>query len=321
MSIAELEPKATPGLKPIPSLPSQSRQKQAINVLKPTVDLPDLCRDLRELQRQRTCNLKSRIMIENRLTATVATASGYHAGMEAKERTKRLKAAGDMIRSVRSEGVTETEKHVAPLILSTLSAIDGFNLQIAAYESEMEQLAKQLPVASWVAEPSQRGFGILTLAKIVGECGDLNNYPAPGKLWKRMGCAPFESRGQMKMPSTWRGSKPSLSAEEWEECGYNPRRRSLAYLISDGLIKQNADGPYRARYDQAKARAAEVHPEWTVCKTCKGTGKSSRGTKCSNKCDNGKVMMHCHMHAALLCSKLLLKNLWIEWTDGGNDCY
>jgi hypothetical protein len=259
----------------------------AKNRVKPTCAVPTICQQLQELQRQRVCNLKSRIMIENRLVATVATASGYHAGMEEADRMKRFADARKVIESVKAGLESETVA-VCGLILSTLPAIDGFDGMVTAYEKEMEKLAKQLPVFEWQQEPEQRGFGLLSLAKIIGETGDLALYAAPGKLWKRMGCAPFESKGKMLMPATWRRMKPGLSAEEWEVCGYNPRRRSIAYLIGEGIVKQNGPGPYRQRYDYTKARAAEVHgEEWKP--------------------------MRCHLHGMLLATKLLLKNLWCEW--------
>lgn len=254
--------------------------------VKPNQSLPTICEQLQELQRQRVCNLKSRIMIENRLVATVATASGYHAGMEEKDRLKRFAEARKIIESVKAGGENETDA-ASGLILSTLPAIDGFDGMVAAYEKEMEKLAKQLSVYEWLCKPEQRGFGTLSLAKIIGECGDLANYPNPGKLWRRLGCAPYTSKGKTLMPSTWRSQKPSLTAAEWEDCGYNPRRRSLAYLIGEGIVKQNGEGPYRKRYDASKAKAAALHDDWKP--------------------------LRCHRHAMLLATKLLLKLLWCEW--------
>lgn len=292
--------------------------------MKPSMFLPTLCSQLQELQRQRVCNLKSRIMIENRLVSTIATAGGYYAGMDDKKRKKRFDEARKIIEKVGAESSREADMG-AGLILSTLPAIRGFDAQVKAYEKEMERLAKQLPIYDWLREPEQRGFGLLSLAKLIGEAGDLNNYANPGKLWRRMGCAPFESQGKMQMPSTWRTSKPTLTAAEWEECGYSPRRRSIAYLVGEGLVKQNfltngtgdlasetemetagvgdngngdnsretetrVAGPYRRRYDVKKAEATNLHDDWKP--------------------------LRCHRHGMLLATKLLLKNLWIEWTGG-----
>lgn len=278
-----------------------------------------LCTQLRELQRQRVVNLKSRIMIENRLVASIATARGYNAGMEDKERLARFEAARKMIKAVmEGEGNDETDNALAPLIRSTAVAIDGFDAMVGVLEREMVKIAKRLPVAAWVLRTEQKGFGLLSLAIVIAEAGDLNNYANPGKLWRMMASAPFEANGEIKMPSTWR-YEGGLSAEEWTECGYNPRRRSIGYVIGENIVKQNflnkrdkrtategliasngelvsetekgSAGPYRARYLYAKERAAKTHDDWKP--------------------------LRCHRHGMLLAYKLLLKNVWCEWT--GND--
>lgn len=276
-------------------------------------DVPTICRELQELQRQRVVNLKSRIMIANRLTATIATAHGYHAGMEEKERARHYKQANELIAKVQA-GDSPASDTCCGLILATSTAIDGFDAMVAGYEREMSRLAKQLPVAAWVASPEQRGFGLLSLAMLVGEAGDLSNYSAPGKLWKRLGLAPYSAQGDNLMPSTWR-RRNGLSAEEWSKVGYSPRRRSMCYIIGDCLLKGNRGGPYRRRYDEAKAKAL-TRPEWTTCQKCNGSGMGKRA-KCANCNGTGMLSMRCHLHGTLLATKLLVKNLWIQWSGGG----
>ncbi len=283
--------------------------------MKPKDPLPQLCTDLRELQRQRVACQKSRIMIDNRLTAQVATMAGYNAGMEEAERGKRFKEAQEVVAGMKGEVAVETDCRCAPLILATLPAIEAFKVQEKAYEKEMEKLAKQLHVADWMTHPDQRGFGWLSLAIIIGECDDLNNYANPGKLWRRMGCAPYEnSKGENLQGSTHRRRK-SLTSAEWEDYGYCPRRRSVVYVFVGSLIKGNK-GPYKARYDTKKAEAiARNDPEWTPeCKVCKATGKTKAGAVCKECKGKGYLVMRPHMHGMLLMGKLLLKNLWLEWT-------
>jgi hypothetical protein len=91
-----------------------------------------------------------------------------------------------------------------------------------------------------------------------------------------------------------------MNAADWSEFGYSPRRRSIAYIVGEGIIKQNKDadgnpGPYRRRYDVKKAELAERFPDY------------------------GEV--RCHNHGHLLCTKLLLKNLWIEWCQPEPDAW
>lgn len=273
-----------------------------------------LCKSLQELQRERVSHLKSRIMLDNQLTSSVAVSLGYRSGLDEAERKEAFDAARAVIEKIRKgETGNETESHLAPLILEASRFIAGFDRYVGFIEKRMVKAAEKLPVADWVKQPKQRGFGLLSLAILVGECGDLANYANPGKLWRRMGCAPFESDGVMRMGSRWKSAKPGLSAAEWEEFGYCPRRRSIAFVFGENLVKQNSvagegvsvtegvnasdgspetgrrhTGPYRRRYDEVKAaKLALQSDDWPK--------------------------LRCHRHAMLLATKLLMRELWKAW--------
>lgn len=249
----------------------------------------EVCQSLQELQRGRSQMLKTKLMQENRRRAYVCSALGYYAGQDEDERKKRFKEADEYISKVLEDGAGD--RCIDAIILDLSIPMEPLGRSIEGLEKKMRDLAKQLHVAKWAE--GVRGFGTLGLAKIVGETGDLFNYKNPAKVWRRMGCAPYQDH----MAKTWRIEKwrpRKLSAEEWEEYGYCPRRRSIVFVISEGLVKQN-DGAYRKRYDEAKARGLLKWPQHVDKK--KGTS------------------MHAHSHAMLLCAKLLLKDLWIEWTQ------
>lgn len=277
--------------------------------------IAEISRELQALQKKRAWYMKTRNMIANRLLASVAGELGYRSGLEEKERQKLYKEARALIKEI-EEGL---DHDVAAMVLTTQDAIGGFELTKSKLEKTMVKLANQLPVIDWLEHTDQRGFGVLFLAIVIGETGDLNNYANPGKVWRRLGCAPFTSKGKTLMGATWRSKREGeLSAAQWESFGYSQRRRSIAYLIGEGLIKQNKS-IYRQRYDESKIRAAEKHPEWTQCQKCKGTGQNGRGN-CGNCKGKGSVAKRVHLHGMLLASKMLLKNLWIAWhenTDGG----
>lgn len=196
----------------------------------------------------------------------------------------------------------------------------------AGYErglmDEMVRLAGQLPVAPWLSEPETRGISLGMLATIVGESGNLSNYPNPAKLWKRLFGAPIEKNGKTMMPSRWRLEK-GLSSEEWEEAGYSPQRHATMQQMKENIVRQNLltdketkevtwVGPYRKRYDEAKQRTRETHPEWWSCGKCDGTGKVGR-KKCQNCKGTGEVSLHPHRHAQLLAAKRFVRDLWNRW--------
>lgn len=279
-------------------------------------DIDKVCQELQVLQRHRTIVIKSRIMQANRLQAIVAGSIGYSSGMPEKERLKKFVEASKLIRAV-VDG--DADCPLKFIILTTMVGIDAFRDKESAIEKEQGKLAKTLPVAAWVTSPQQKGFGLQSLATVVGETGNLSNYANPAKVWRRMGCAPHQFDGKTLMGATWKsGREGKLPAAEWESFGYSPRRRSISFVIGENLVKQNgrvvggasdsdiasdkrvgADdsgietecccvGPYRARYDESKAAIKEKHPDYSD--------------------------LRCHRHGMLLATKLLLKNLWIEWS-------
>lgn len=104
-------------------------------------------------------------------------------------------------------------------------------------EKRLAVLAADLPAAEWVGQT--RGFGIASLAAVIGETGDLSDYATVAKLWKRMGLA--------VMPS---GRQRKVAGAEGIEHGYSPARRSVVWALGDSMIKSKS--PYKALYDTRK---------------------------------------------------------------------
>lgn len=143
-------------------------------------------------------------------------------------------------------------------------------------------LAKRLPVYKrWVE--SVPGFGAMGLGQIVGEAGDIANYPTVSKLWKRMGLAVIDGEAQ-------RRCKDKAKAELH---GFNPRRRSIMYSIGDAMVKSNQNrktkepGDYRKCYLERKAYERDRMPDATD--------------------------MHVHRRGQRVMEKRLLKHLWQQW--------
>ena len=281
-------------------------------------DVAAVSAELQKLQKQRVWLLKTRNMQMNRLRASVAGRIGYTTGLSESERKKIFVQAEALILQIHEDTIKVDDVFLGIMVMTTYPGIQAQDDMKDQIEVEMKGLTKTLPIVSWLGEPEQKGFGLLMLAKVIGECGDLRNYANPAKVWRRMGCAPYTKDGVTQMGSTWKRSNKkgsSLHKSDWTEFGYSPRRRSEAFLIGDGIVKQNGEGPYRQRYDSAKVKSKEKHPEWWICPTCKGSKLSATGKKCSYCKGTGEVKMHGHLHAMLLATKMLLKNLWIEWND------
>ncbi|MBI5940667.1 MAG: transposase [Caulobacterales bacterium] len=138
-------------------------------------------------------------------------------------------------------------------------------------EKRLATLAKALPVAPYVE--SVRGVGLLSLAAIVGEAGDLASYSNPAKLWKRMGLA--------VMPDGTRQRR--VTGDAAIEHGYSPGRRSVVWNIGSCIVK--AGGPLKAVYDARKLYELER--------------VATRG--------------HAHNRAQRYVEKRFVRDLWSQW--------
>lgn len=153
-------------------------------------------------------------------------------------------------------------------------------------EKAMEKSAKTLPVAQWV--DGIKGFGIASLAAVIGEAGDLSNYPTHSHLWKRLGLAVIDGGRQRLMP----GADAIIH-------GYSPGRRSVVWNVGQCVFKaqsQRVDketgevkieaGEYRKLYDARK--------EYELPRV---EGKKA----------------HAHNRAMRYMEKKLMRDLWKAW--------
>jgi hypothetical protein len=277
--------------------------------------VPKLCLEIQQLQRQRVVLQKSRIMFDNRLIATVGSSMGHHASEDEKVREKNRKEAQKVIDAVLNEKPYAGKfnpQRVAPLVHMTVAAMQGFLEFEEGLDEGMIELASHLPIAPWFDEIEQRGVGLISLAKIVGESGDIGNYSNKSKLWARMGCAPFSSQGETHMGGGWRRNAKKLTAAEWEKYGQSKRRRSVMYVITDGLIKLNKPGPYWKRYSDLKT--AHGYERYD---TGKINPKTEKPIFAWRKFEPGLhddwTQIHVELHCKLLAGKLFLKEFWKEW--------
>lgn len=161
---------------------------------------------------------------------------------------------------------------------------------------EMKRLAKTLSVWSEFGQ-AVNGFGELGLAIIVGEAGDLSNYPDKGKLWKRLGLALVDGVRQG-------GLTKSAPAAEWIKHGYSAQRRSRIWTLGDALKKKSGEyrDVYLARkvYERERAEAEGL----TVCESAKIPAKRR---------NEFMSLGHIDRRAQRYMEKRLIRDLWNAW--------
>ena len=203
-------------------------------------NLSEIVESLKELQTHRRNFLKARIRLDNQAVSLLKRALGYDPAVHGKKGAKKLEKQARKILADLDKGKPFPEQlsDVYPVIKVFQDAKLPLKVSLKRLEKEMESLAKQLPVWSWVEKV--KGVGALSLAKIVGEAGDLSNYSNPAKLWKRFGLAVIDGKAQRR-----------VKGEDALKQGFSPRRRAEAYVLGDCLLK-TPDCPYRAYYYQRK---------------------------------------------------------------------
>lgn len=247
-------------------------------------NLDTLCDRLRELHRQRQDLHRA----EKSLT------------LQIKAKTRRLcdgdKKEAAVLYASMGNGMEHPKAMIAVAVsLPFMQARSMLRAERKGVEKQMEKAAKDLPVAQWIIDTP--GVGLGSLAAIVGECGNLSNYPSVSKLWKRLGLGLVGDVRQQKKT----GADGILH-------GYSPSRRSVAWNVAQTLFKRQSqiEGPYRGVYDARKAyelircEAIAADPELRK--------RYSRGEKYA-------PLAHAHNRAMRYMEKRFIRDLWRAWRD------
>jgi hypothetical protein len=263
------------------------------------VELPkaqaDIIADIRSHHRRRRYAMKLQQKIDRAIESFVRiNATAWTFDADEKEREAFNKQVKAIIAAARKG---EGAPVIVSLVQNTDKGREPFDVIRAAAEKSMEGLAAELPVASWVE--GVRGAGLLGLATIVAEAGDLSNYPNVAKLWKRLGFAPYDGlAGSSWKRERWRPR--TLTKEEWIEHPFNGERYALIHQIAVWLVNSQwiaagktesgegePNGPYGEVYGQRRAHTAKAHPDWTK--------------------------QHARMDALRVAMKAFLKDLLMAW--------
>jgi len=302
-----------------PPSASAAGQVPRVTHASPAPALVETIAAIRVAHRERCFWMEQRKRANLALGAYVRTSLGWNLSLPAAERTAIAKeaqaiiAASELYVKAQYKAVAAAQKQKAPVDLPVLpenvrrfanitvpqirmrSEPQGYDDLEAVATRDMEQLARQLPVAEWTA--GVRGLGMLGLAIIVGEAGDLHRYDTPAKLWTRMGVGMREGRRQGGLPK-------GAPAKEWIAEKYSPQRRSRLYTIGDAMIKQ--PGPYREIYlDRKVYEKAHAEGEGLIVAPANKIPKGQQAKY--------RSVMHIHKRAQRYMEKKLLKHLWRAW--------
>lgn len=248
----------------------------------------------RETHRQRNDFVKAEGNLQRQIKAICRRAVGFSTMEPADIRKEKMTKATALFDALEAGTLPEGMEWVAFEATHYLVELrDSAAKQRAALEKSLKHLAKQSHVAHFVEETP--GFGLLGLAQIIGEAGDLAMYANPAKLWKRMGLGLISS-GERQQRFT--------DKNKAIEAGYSPRRRSVMFVLGDSMIK--SQGPYRElylkrkEYERVTAEAAglKVLPAAKI--------KVAEKAKCRSE-------GHVHIRAQRYMEKRLLRDLWRVW--------
>jgi hypothetical protein len=255
---------------------------------------------LKELEAYRVAFLRQSIRSQNAARAFVRRYLGWKADAAEGQREKINQEAAEWVRKIEKEpglvarlaegkAVPKTLQKVAgavPFVIQMHRARLPLDLSRKKIESDMKALVRRLPFWPWCETISGIGEGLL-VAEVIGEFGNFEFYTNPAKIWKRFGLAPFEGHAG----ATWRkdyqrkaAGLHALSAEQWNEAGYSPRRRSIMWNLGASLLKAK-DGYYGVYLERKAVEARR----------------------------DGLSKMQIHRRAQRYMEKRFLLDLWKAW--------
>lgn len=163
---------------------------------------------------------------------------------------KRAKIAGAAYARIQAGKPLPEEDDLARCCVPFLMAAEQFDKPMGALDLDMRRAVRRLPARVRDFAASVRGFSEFSLAKLIGLAGDPGTYRTALGLRKRCALAPMYD----KAASTWR-REGGLSATDWEDLGYSPRRRSAVYVIAEKIASGGAVQAQRlARGEDIDAR-------------------------------------------------------------------
>jgi hypothetical protein len=288
-----------------------------------------VCSEIMSWQRDRVLAITMQSRCDRGVEARIRFYLGYHPKMSDAER-KRLSALARSIKITIEkdkpapagyEGVAQRFNLIVKCNLIARSQWDKLRLDT---EKKMKALSRTLPVWAWIE--GVRGVSALGLAVIVGEAGDLSDYPddnpdletgvarkpfrhlrpehyGPACLCKRLGMAVLDGRRQ---------GNPGKDAtsEDWITHGYNRKRRAQIWsMLDDVMFRQqwaaDKDEDGKNPVKTKKPVAVPAHPL--------GPYGAHYARKKAEYLAREWTPGHADKAARRYMSKMFLRDLWRQW--------
>lgn len=268
-------------------------------------------------ERQATIKAKTKIILQAKalLRSRICTEADFEDddtkadltvfGTQRRKLTKAaVKRVDEAMKVAQKEPASEHGLMIAPY----LGGIELFEARQKLLERQMVKVAKQLPAFEFAK--SVKGFGDVSFATIVGECGDIGTYKSIAAVWKRLGLAVINGNRQ-GAPGA------GASSEDWERHAYNKQRRSVAWNARQNVI--DGMGKWRPEFGED----VRANPELTEYQCVYAERARHEAEKLGlpvTMSDKGKESYKKHVanRAHRYVEKRLIKHLYLAWRRGGS---
>jgi hypothetical protein len=205
-------------------------------------------------------------------------------------------------------------------VQKTARPLAEWSLEEDAVLKRMTEAAATLPFASFCEHEDRKGFTLAGMAVLIGHAGHPLDYANVGKLWKRLGLAPYEKDGVVRAGSTW-SLFGGLTKTDWIALGYKRSRLGdVTGKITQPLLyaqwrKEGATLRYGVAYGRYKERQVALNNDGAFQDEAERQAASMRkaGRKPGPALAAGKLPdIAIHRRALRYMTKLLVKDLWHE---------
>lgn len=188
-------------------------------------------------------------------------------------------------------------------LLPYLAAVGPLQNQCKAYAKEMESAVKRLPIYAWAK--NVEGLGDVSLAALIGECGDIGTYKSVSAVWKRLGLAVM---GSLRQGNPGKDA----SADDWIAHGYSGKRRSVSYVASEHIIR--GMGRWRPMFgEDVQANDDLTYYQKVFAERARYEAEKLGLPVTESKTGKESYKAHVARRAHRYTEKRMLKHLYIEW--------